>query len=166
MSGFVVNVKPTSMSMDKGYPSNNVWTDSVEIQYEGVLSLFDKNLCSYGVDERTGSGSQVLLIIEFSEDPQHDRPKDCKFQSIGWVEINPVSYTRPGEELLNPVFINMRLSLKKTDFQDFLIFGNNMIRIEIHFNWDDDGKFLTYKSGQLVQFDISRIKFEPILIDE
>jgi len=166
MSGFVVNVKPISMSMDKGYPSNNVWTDSVEIQYEGELSRFDKNLYSYGVDERTGSGSQVHLTIEFSEDPRHEKLKDCKFQSIGWVGINPVSYTRPDEELLNPMFISMRLSLKKTDVQDFLIFGNNMIRIETHFNWDDDGKFLTYKSGQYVQFDISRIKFEPILIDE
>ena len=166
MSGFVVNVKPTSLSIDKGYPSNNIWNDSVEIDYEGEVSRFDKNLCSYGVDERTGVGSQVLLTIEFSLDPRHDFINNCNFQSIGWVEINPVSYPRPGEELKNPIFVNMRLSLKKSDFQDFLIFGNNLIQIETTFNWDDDGKFPTYKSGQLVQFNVSRIKVELVTTEE
>ena len=164
--GLVVAVKPISMTMDKGYPSNSVWTDSVEVKYEGEVIFFDKKLYDYGVDQKTNSGSTVLLAIEFSDNPNHDRPKDCQFSSIGWVEINPKSYPQLGEEPSNSIFLNMRLSLKKTDFQDFLVFGNNLIRIEPTFNWGEDNKFLTYKSGQLIQFDISRINVELAPLEE
>lgn len=164
--GLIVVVKPTSMTMEKGYPSNSVWIDTVEVKYEGEVTRFDKTLCDYGVDERTDSGSGVSLTIEFSEDSSIRIPTDCEFPSIGWVQINPIPYQRPGEEVSNPIHLTMRLSLKKSDYQDFLCFGNNNIRIEPSFNWDKDDKFLTKKNGQVVKFDISRINIELNVVEE
>jgi hypothetical protein len=164
--GLTILVKPVSMVMDKGYPSNNVWTNTVEIEYEGEVSNFNDSLYSYGVDERSGVGSLVYLTIEFVEDPEHDIPSNSNYSSIGWLEVYPMTYLIPGEDRPNPILFKIRLSLKKSDFQDFMLFGNNVIQIQPIFNWDKDVKFVTYTSNDLVQFYISRIEVKPHISGE
>lgn len=156
----IIAVSPVSRTMDKGFSSNGIWTNTIEIEYEGEVTNFNNALYGYGVDERGGVGSLVFLTIEFEDKPSHQKPMDCSFPSIGWLEVNPMGHIRPDSK--NPILFNMRINLHKTDFQDLMLLGNDEIQIETAFNWGGDKKLLTYQSDELVQFHISRVEIKPI----
>ncbi|MES2585650.1 MAG: hypothetical protein V4536_01885 [Pseudomonadota bacterium] len=155
-----ITANPVSMVMDKGFPSNGIYSSTAEIEYEGKVTNFGDSLYGYKVDKRGGEGSIAFLTIEFEDKPSYQIPGGSSFPAIGWLEVSPMTHHLNTTD--NPILFNLRITLPNSDLHDLLLLGNNSIQIEPVFNWDSEKKFITYKSDELIQFYISRVDIKPL----